>query len=67
MPDRLGRQYLIATGQPADGSQGDRHESTQHLVNPRVQNPATDDTVRAWIRRRAHDDTQMQVAAKDAK
>ena len=66
MSDRPGRNYLIVTGWPADGSQGDRHESTQHLVNPRVHDPVADGTVRAWVTRRALDDEQMQAAAKDA-
>jgi hypothetical protein len=58
---------LISTGRPADGSQGDRQESTQHLVNPRVQNPTSNDAVREWIKERAREDGQMQAAAKDAK
>jgi hypothetical protein len=58
---------LISTGQPADGSQGDRHESTQHLVNPHVQNPTSNDAVHEWIKERAREDGQMQAAAKDPK
>jgi hypothetical protein len=63
---RPGRRYLARTGRPADGSQGDSRESTQHLVNPRVQNPTSDGAVHEWIRKRAREDGQMQAAAKDA-
>jgi hypothetical protein len=62
MTERPGRDFLIRTGQPADGSQADRSHSTQHLVNPREQNPESHAAVRAWVSRRAHDDQQMQTA-----
>jgi hypothetical protein len=69
-----GLAYLIATGIPADGSdtvtddQLDRPHTfpgtTQHLANPQPPaNPTRNETVGAWMRRRASSDRQMQQAA----
>jgi hypothetical protein len=55
-----GEAYLIATGRPADGSDGryftDLRElpsSPQQLVGPPPVNPVRNPTVDAWIRERA--------------
>jgi hypothetical protein len=57
-----GQAYLIATGQPADGSDAPRPDglagdhvlgSSQHLVNPLVLNPTRNAKVIDWVRRRA--------------
>ncbi len=69
-----GLAYFIATGLPADGGEslapqererpGYLATSTQRLANPApVSNPTHHDEVRAWMRRRAEADVQMQHAA----
>jgi hypothetical protein len=54
-----GRAYLIATGRPADASDG-RDARAQALVNPREVNPTGRGDVRAWMRRRAYADATMR-------
>jgi len=68
-----GLAFMIATGLPADGSDGLAPEdyrrpgmlegSTQHLVNPPAANPTTKPHILEWIRRRARADQAMQGAA----
>lgn len=57
-----GRAYLIATGVPADGSDGVARRQgregllpvrSQQLVNPREVGPVARADVHAWMRRRA--------------
>jgi hypothetical protein len=56
-----GQAYLIATGIPADGSQGTAPDArpgrlpgpTQQLVNPPPHGPKSDAVVHAWLRARA--------------
>ncbi len=58
-----GQAYMIATGVPADGSDTPHPDeldaahllpgSSQPLVNPPAHNPTRDETVAAWVRRRA--------------
>jgi hypothetical protein len=45
-----GQAFMIATGAPADGSDG---HPRQELVNPRAHNPTRDERVLAWVRERA--------------
>jgi hypothetical protein len=45
-----GQVYMIATGAPADGSDG---RPRQELVNPPAHNPTRDERVLAWVRERA--------------
>ena len=59
-PALAGRAFLIATGRPADGSNTDRSDSTQALVNPRTHNPTSSGAVHEWIKRRAAQDIGMQ-------
>lgn len=69
-----GRAFMIATGLPADGSDGLAAEdlqrpgmlegSTQHLVNPPVEVPTRKDHVTDWMRGRARADATMQSAAR---
>ena len=61
-----GQAYLIAPGQPADGSgtpAGGPLASSQHLANPPHENPTGSKTVRDWMAARASSDGQMQAAA----
>jgi Hemerythrin HHE cation binding domain len=69
-----GQVYLIATGVPADGSGTITDEeakrpgflpSSQHLANPPHENPATTDSVAAWLRARAAADGQMRAALRE--
>jgi hypothetical protein len=46
-----GQAYLIATGRPADGSDG--HSSRPELVHPPAHNPTRNPRVMAWVRERA--------------
>lgn len=58
-----GLAFMIATGKAADGSEVSAHAergdvpglpvAPQLLVNPRVHNPARDERVSAWVRKRA--------------
>jgi hypothetical protein len=50
-----GQAHLIATGAPADDSEGRRSTmpSPQRLVNPAQHNPLGKDHVVAWVRERA--------------
>jgi transposase len=45
-----GQVYMIATGAPADGSDG---RPRQDLVNPPAHNPTRDERVLEWVRERA--------------
>jgi hypothetical protein len=45
-----GQAYMIATGTPADGSDG---HPRQDLVNPPAHNPTRDERVLAWVHERA--------------
>lgn len=58
-----GLAYLVEHGHAADGSHGQNAVPTQHLVNPRAQNPTSDPAVREWIRRRVAADPSMKSAA----
>ncbi|HVW81117.1 MAG TPA: hypothetical protein VHB69_09295 [Mycobacteriales bacterium] len=75
--DRLGippgRAYLIATGVPADSSDGLSSEdlqrpgllpAAQQLANPRTEQPDRSAHVREFLAQRARSDSQMQAAAK---
>jgi hypothetical protein len=46
-----GQAYLLATGKPADGSDGE--SSRQELVFARAHNPTRKPHVLAWVRERA--------------
>lgn len=70
-----GQAYMIATGAAADGSDAFSPEeldrrlgaldgSTQHLANPRVEEPADDPRVAQWRRQRARSDRTLQEAAR---
>jgi hemerythrin superfamily protein len=73
-----GQAYMIATGRPADGSDTPPSQearrggllasrllpASQHLSNPPPENPASSQTVRDWIARRAAADNQMQAASR---
>ena len=58
-----GQAFMIATGLPADGSDAPHPDelrdkpvlpgSSQHLVNPAPFNPTRDETVVAWVQKRA--------------
>jgi hypothetical protein len=50
-----GQAHLIATGMPADNSEGRRSTlpSPQLLVNPAQRNPLRDERVAEWVRARA--------------
>jgi len=61
----VGRAYLRATGDPADGSQARARASTQYLVNPPVAQPDRRATVRAWMQARARADAAMQAAGRE--
>lgn len=70
-----GQAYMVATGQPADGSDAYPPEeahgelilsgSTQVLVyhDAAAENPVTKSHVHAWLKRRAAQDAQMRSAA----
>lgn len=68
-----GRAFMIATGVPADGGDALAPEdlerpgllpgSSQHLANPKAESPSHASTVRAWMKRRAAADGEMQRAA----
>ena len=69
-----GQAYLIATGVPADGSDTITEEETkrpgflpssQHLANPPHENPATKDSVAAWLKARVASDDQMRSALRE--
>jgi hypothetical protein len=45
-----GQVFMIATGSPADGSDG---HPRQELVNPASHNPTRSEDVMAWVRERA--------------
>ena len=45
-----GQVFMIATGKPADGSDG---HPRQDLVNPPAHNPTRDERVQNWVRERA--------------
>ena len=69
-----GQAYLIATGVPADGSDTITDEeaqrpgflpSSQHLANPPHENPATTDSVAAWLKARVAADGQMRAALRE--
>jgi hypothetical protein len=45
-----GLAFMIATGTPADGSDG---HPRQDLVHPPAHNPTRDERVLAWVRERA--------------
>lgn len=66
-----GQAYLIATGVAADGSDTITDEearrpgfllSSQHLANPPHENPATKDSVAAWLKARVAADGQLRAA-----
>lgn len=68
-----GQVYLIATGVPADGSDTITEEeakrpgflpSSQHLANPPHENPASKDSVAAWLKARVASDEQMRAALR---
>jgi hemerythrin-like domain-containing protein len=68
-----GQAYMIATGVPADGGDAIPDEemarrgllaSSQHLANPPHHNPASKDSVRAWIKGRVAADGQMRAAMR---
>jgi hypothetical protein len=46
-----GQAYLLATGKPADGSDG--RSSRQELVHPQAHNPTRKPRIEAWVRERA--------------
>ncbi|HSO97393.1 MAG TPA: hypothetical protein VLP43_00440 [Solirubrobacteraceae bacterium] len=58
-----GQAFMIATGLPADGSDSPHPDelrcrpvlpgSSQHLVNPRPQDPTRNEAVIDWVRQRA--------------
>jgi hypothetical protein len=54
-----GRAYLIATGRPADASDGVDGRA-QALVNPREVNPTGRADVHEWMKVRAYSDTSMR-------
>ena len=69
-----GQAYLIATGQPADGSAEPAAEdddggpgggSGQPLADPPHHNPTTSPPVRDWMAGRARADAQTRTAARD--
>jgi hypothetical protein len=69
-----GQAYLIAAGVPADGSDTITDDearrpgflpSSQHLVNPPHENPATRDSVAAWLKARVGSDAQMRTALRE--
>lgn len=66
-----GLAYLIATGMPADAGDvpGPEERSarglaatSQHLANPRPDNPTSAEVVRRWIAGRVRADDQMRAA-----
>lgn len=69
-----GQAYLIATGVPADGSDSLAPEdlgrrgllpgTSQHLVNPKADNPTKKEHVLEWVASRARRDHQMAEAAR---
>ena len=69
-----GQAYLIATGVPADGSDTITEDdakrpgflpTSQHLANPPHDNPATKDSVAAWLKARVVSDEQMRTALRE--
>ena len=48
-----GLAYMIATGQPADGSGAQPSGSPQRLVNPPAFNPTRKAHIMDWVRQRA--------------
>ncbi|HEU5007131.1 MAG TPA: hypothetical protein VFT67_09175 [Jatrophihabitantaceae bacterium] len=60
-----GLRYMVEHGHAADGSHALNTEPTQHLVNPRAENPTRHPAVADWVRGRVQADEQMR-SAKEA-
>ena len=59
-----GLRYLLEHHHAADGSHADNTEPTQHLVNPRAENPITHPAVESWVMARVQADAQMRRATE---